>query len=563
MSRFNFALMLLILIPALQRGLAAQSTAKSEKRQPATVSGHVTLNGEPLEGVTVRLFPERMAASGDPRSPLEAATDEHGNYRITGIVAGSYQVSVLPNVFLITGGPTSNFQTKMLSVLEGEKVEGFDLALKRGGVITGRVTDSSGRPLSRQPIQLTKIGDDGKPQPLPFNHHGVGMTDDQGVYRITRLPDGRYLVSAGITQTGNMGTLIPRDAYYSQTFHPNVSDPSKARAVEISEDAEITGIDILIAEAKKTFDIKGRVVRAETGEPAEGIEIFYTLYRQEAGIIGPRSGPAKSNAEGEFLFQSVLPGKYAIYPQIGGEREYYCEPAICEITDGGIDGLEVKLQEGSSISGTVVIEGTNDPAVRAKLSQVSIGGFSKNQQSVVLPREGTRINADGSFRIAGLRPGRIYFSLGGDPKSGSFTIKRIERDGTPAQDGLEIGPAEQLSNVRVIVGHGELTLRGEVKVISGSLPPHIGIYINLIRLNESASGVPLGSSVDSRGQFMFQNLLPGDYEIRMVAINHQPGEPRDKALTKLIYNTRQKVSIGSNSQPAVTLVIDLSQKESQ
>jgi protocatechuate 3,4-dioxygenase beta subunit len=561
MSRLNFAFLLLILVPTLQRGPAAQSTVKSEKRQTATVSGQVILNGEPLSGVTVRLFPERMAVSGDPRSPVEAVTDEHGNYRVTGIVAGSYQVGVLPNEFLITGGPTSRLQTKMVSVSEGEKVEGFDLVLKRGGAITGRVTDSSGRPLSRLAIHLTRIGDDGKPQPFPFNHPGLRMTDEEGVYRITRLPDGRYLVSAGITETEKMGTQIPRAVHYPETFHPDVSDPSGARSVEITEGAEITGIDILIAETLKTFDIKGRVVKAETGEPVEGIEIFYMLYREGSGTAAPRAGHARSNSDGEFVFQSVLPGKYAIYPQVGGEREYFSEPAICEITDDGIDGVEVKLQQGGSISGTVVIEGAKDPAVMAKLSQINISGFSKDQKPPVIPREAARISADGSFRIPGLRPGRIYFSLGGNPKSGNFVIRRIERNGTLAQDGIEVGPGENLSNVRLIVGHGDITLRGEVKVISGFLPPHIGIYVNLYRKSESESGFHLGVDLDSRGQFMFQNLVPGDYEIRLISINFQRGEPLDKALTKLIYNTRQKVTIGADSQPTITIVIDLSQKE--
>jgi hypothetical protein len=562
MSRVNFALLLLLLIPALHRDLAAQSTIKVEKKRTATVSGQVTLNGEPLGGVTVRLFPERMSASGDPRSPLQAIADEEGMYRITGIIAGSYRVSILPDEFLITGGLHSDLRSKIVSVLEGEKVEGFDLVLKRGGIITGRVTDSGGRPLSRQMIELTRIGDDGKPQPLPFNHQALKMTDEQGVYRITRVPEGRYLVSSGITKAERMGTPISRDIYYPQTFHPNVSDPSQARAVEVSEGAEITGVDIFIAESRKTFDIKGRVVKAETGEPAEGIEIFYGLYREGGGVIGPRSRGARSNSEGEFQFQGLLPGKYALYPQIDADREYFSEPVICEITDGGIDGVEVKLQQGSSISGAIVIEGTNDQAIMTKLSQVRIGGFSKNQKPVILPREPARINADGSFRIAGLRPGSIYFSLVNDPKAGGFSIKRIERDGALVQDGIEIGPAENLSNVRLIVGHGNITLRGEVKVIGGSLPPHIGIYVNLNRINESESGSTLGAFVDGRGQFMFQNLIPGDYEVRLISSNFQPGEPRDKSLSQLIYRIKQKVSIGNNSQPTVTLVIDLGQKES-
>ncbi len=561
MTRMNLALLLLIFLTGPHRNGAAQSPVKSEKQPAATVSGRVILNGEPLSGVTIQLFPERMAASGDPRKRHQAIADEQGSYRITGIIAGSYHVSVFPNEFLITGGLPANQHARMLSVLEGENVEHFDLILKRGGVITGRVTDSSGRPLIRQAIELTRIGDDGKPQPHPLNHPAVKMTDEKGVYRITSLPEGRYLVSAGITRAVRMGTQISREAYYPQTFHPGVSDPSQAAIVGVSEGAETTGVDILIAEARKTYDIRGRVVRAETGEPAEGIEIFYSLHREGGGVVGPRSRGVKSNSDGEFLFQGLLPGKYALYPQLAADRYYFSEPVICEITESAVDGVEVKLLQGSSISGVVVIQGANDPAVLAKLSQMRIGAFSKNQQPIILPREPAGINADGSFRIGGVRPGRVYFSLVGGPNVGGFSIKRVEREGALISDGLEIGAAEDLSNVRVIVGYGNLTLRGEVKVISGALPPHVGIYVNLHPLNESESATALGANVDARGQFIFQNLIPGDYEVRLISVNLQPGERLDRSLSKLIYGVRQKITIGVASQPTVTLIIDISQKE--
>ncbi|HEY8460620.1 MAG TPA: carboxypeptidase-like regulatory domain-containing protein [Blastocatellia bacterium] len=99
-----------------------------------------------------------------------------------------------------------------------------------------------------------------------------------------------------------------------------------------------------------------------------------------------------------------------------------------------------------------------------------------------------------------------------------------------------------------------------MKVVGGNLPPHIGIYVNLFRISESESGPPMGVHVDARGQFIFQNIAPGDYEIRLISYNYQPGE-RSGSLSKLIYNARRKVTVGPNSQPTVTIVIDLSQKE--
>jgi hypothetical protein len=503
------------------------------------------------------------AAPGARPAPLQATADEQGRYRIAGIPAGDYRVNLRPDEYLIVGGLPYQMRGKLVSVAPGEKLEPFDIALKREGVITGRVTDASGRPLARQEIELTRIGDDGKPQPSPFNHSNGMVTDDQGVYRITLLPEGRYLVSAGITLSERNFAPIPGKVFYPQTYHPDVSDLSKARAVEVGEGAETAGVDIQIAGPLKTYDIKGRVVNGATGKPAEGIEISYSLRREDDRVLAPRSQGARSNAEGEFLLQGLLPGKYLLFPQFNAAKEYFSEPAQCEITGGGVDGVEVTLQPGASVSGTVDLEGLGDPAIRSKLSQSFIGGYNKDRRADVLPRMPERINPDGSFRVKGLRPGKTYFSLSRDPNSAGFTVKRVERDGTVLSDGLEIGPGENLSNIRVVVGYGNLTLRGEVKVVGGALPPHIGIYVNLNRINES--GGTLGAFVDTRGQFTYTNLSPGEYEIHLVTTNFQPGEPRDTALSKLIFNTRQKVTLAESAngtgQATVTLVIDLSQKE--
>jgi hypothetical protein len=395
------------------------------------------------------------------------------------------------------------------------------------------------------------------------------MTDEQGVYRIAMLPEGRYLVSAGMTEWARMTMRTGSSVYYPQTYHPGVRDPSKARVVEISEGAETAGVDILIAEAMKTYNIKGRVVNAQTGDPVEGAAIHYTGY--EMGVSSSR--PAKSNANGEFQFQGLLPGKYKIYPVTGGTNEYFIEPALCEITDGDVDRVEVKLHPGGSISGEVIIEGENDPlslAAQGKPSRILIGSVSKDTQGTVLQRKTTRVNADGSFHFAGLRPGKIYFYSGQDPFSSVFWIERVELGGQGERmimDGLEIGPGENVSNLRVTLSYGRIKLRGEVKIIGGDLPPHMGIYVNLYRRQKSEPGFAQQSFVDSRGQFAFSNLIPGEYEVWPGVTLFQSGKPGDDAISKLILNTRQKVSIGGDRSgsgtgaAAVTLVIDLSQKE--
>jgi hypothetical protein len=247
--------------------------------------------------------------------------------------------------------------------------------------------------------------------------------------------------------------------------------------------------------------------------------------------------------------------------------EYFGDPALCEITDGAVDGVEIKLGMGGSISGTVIIEGANDPlslTARAKPLQIHIKSPVKTPQGVAYEGAAARVNADGSFRLAPVRPGKAEFYT--DPSDDGFWLQRVELDGTIITDGLEIGPGENLSNVRVIVGNGSLKLRGEVKVIGGDLPPHIRISVDIHRVNVPGSGY-MQSSSDERGRFVFSNLIPGEYEIQVSPGWFAPAKPLDDATTRLILNTRQKISLGGagsgneSGEATVTLVIDLRRKE--
>ena len=113
---------------------------------------------------------------------------------------------------------------------DGETISDIDFTLVRGGVITGRVTNSEGKPLINERVQF-KLADELK------NNNSLGLkqirftTDDRGIYRIYGIPAGSYLVSAG-RPDGQLTLGAGSQFYYPQTFHPNVSDRKEAKAVE-------------------------------------------------------------------------------------------------------------------------------------------------------------------------------------------------------------------------------------------------------------------------------------------------------------------------------------------
>lgn len=555
MSHLRYVLFIQLLCWPL--ALAAQTSGAQSLT--ATISGQVRLNGEPQRGVAVVLRPERMTVPPGPQSVHQAQSDERGNYRITGIVAGAYNLSLLDPELVIVGGIATGLRGKLLNLTAGEQLEDADLELKRGGVITGRVTDTEGRPLRREQIELIKFKEDGQPQTSAFNHPMSKLTDEEGGYRISGLPEGRYLIAVGMAQQESKPFV--NYSAYPKTYHPGVADPAQARAIAVSPEAETTNVDIVVP-ARRTYEIHGRVVAAETGQPVGGIEILYRPIRGEERVnIGWRPAQERSKADGEFHIGGLPPGKYALYARAVGEAETVSEPVVCEIATSALEGINLSLSRGASLSGVVVLEGTESPAVLAKLAQNHIYANSKAKSALTPPKEPTKLREDGSFLIQGVPPGKVHLALVINPALGGFWVRRVERNGVAQPDGIEVGANEKVSNLRVVVGYSNLALRGEVKVIGGKLPPHYGIYVNANRVD----GTPpktIGANVDTRGQFRLENLLPGEYELRLVSLIYQPGEPRDPQLSKLIASIRQKVTVGKE-QPIITLVIDLSQRNNQ
>src|SRR4029434_7841943 len=98
-----------------------------------------------------------------------------------------------------------------------------------------------------------------------------------------------------------------------------------------------------------------------------------------------------------------------------------------------------------------VIEGTNDPAILSKLSQVEIQASVRSEElsapsgSLVKPGPG------GSFVIKALKAGLARFFVLYRPEMNKFSILRIERDGSPQREGVQLNAGEQVTGVRIVI----------------------------------------------------------------------------------------------------------------
>jgi hypothetical protein len=558
MRTFRFNLLLLVLVSISSLHLFAQTP---QKEATATIAGVVTLKGEPVRGVAITLQLQRPQTPVRTQ-PVPAKTDANGRFRITGLSAGQYMVGALAPGFVADGTPSYGFSGKTLNISEGEAIENLELTLKPGGVITGRVTDAKGEPVVEINVRLARVFEGGvsgpPPQPVIFDAY---RTDDRGVYRIFGLPAGKYKVSVGIPTRDSYFPSQNTRTFIPETFHPDTTDESQAGIVELEDGQEATGVDIKTAEAKRAYDISGRVVDANGGKPLAGLSLTISTYGKDGRLIGGGSSTAwRSEATGDFQFTGVRPGRHAVFiDNREGKSELYSEPTPVEVIDGDVSGVEIRAQPGASVNGTVVIEGTTDPAVLAKRSQVRLN-INTEPFTISGHSRTTRAKADGSFHFGGVPAGKFRFS--NYSRQLGLSLLRVERNGEQfINSTVEIRQGEQLTGIRVVLGYANAALRGQVKIVGGTLPDGVRLIVNLRRMGPTIYYQD-DTPVDERGRFFAPGLMPGDYELKLSY--SAPGPlPRESIaqILSAISKAKQTVSAANGATAEVPITIDLGQEK--
>ncbi len=223
-------------LPATTQGLEVVLRAE------ATISGHITCEGEPVAGRTVfcttRLIMVRTVESLRANVGLWAAktvSSEDGTYKLAQLSPGTHYLRVDPPEGLT--GPTIG----PITLEPGETVADVDVALTPGGLVTGTITQAdTGQPLAGIGVSVQRPDRSCHPQ-----------TDDDGIW-VARLLPGQYEVSCSI---GHDSVAVP------------VVEPQQ-RTVKVAEGKTIAGVDFVVY----PLSIQGQVLLPD-GDPAAGVDV--------------------------------------------------------------------------------------------------------------------------------------------------------------------------------------------------------------------------------------------------------------------------------------------------
>jgi hypothetical protein len=597
----------LILLPIALLGafsIADAQTSQIDNRpRTASISGRVTISGKGAANAKIAIT-EIKDGSGSASSVIPIAsqelyagenyvvlTDAEGRYRVANLPEGRYETQAMLKGFIKENSSPRDLLVESFSLTEGESRENVDFTLVRGGVITGRVTDADGHPLIARPILLQVVNRMGRKADAPGLREvadqqikaDMFQTDDRGVYRIYGLRVGRYLVSAGGDSNSPLALLPRPGGEYPRIWYPDATDEDHARIIEVKAGGEVTGVDIKLGDAKRSYEAAGRVIDDETGKPIAGSGIVCVKLKgaDDSAItagadIGKFVGKTKTDEQGNFRLVGLAPGQY----QLGlGDNEsfltgsgsyYYSDGTRVEIQGSDVADLEIRAKRGATISGVAVVEDA-DPSAKQALSQMMImaafsppgpNEVSENGIASTLSPVVSRIGSNGGFILKGVRPGKVTLEIVG-PDENRLNILRIERGGVYVSDGIVVTGREDITDVRVILGKGSGAIRGQVNVIGRALPEGFQMQVIADRVKDS---VPADFSstviVDNRGRFLIKGLLPGEWVLTLML--NPLSRPDLNSLNKVIPEpVIQKVILAKGQEAQVTMTLDLSEKNQE
>jgi hypothetical protein len=396
-----------------------------------------------------------------------------------------------------------------------------------GGVISGRLTDSSSQPQSGVSIGAFKVTYTYGQRRL-IQAGKTATTNDRGEYRLFWLSPGEYYIQAqGPAGKGAQASSIPALNYYPGTFESSMAVPVRMQIGQ--EQSQINFSPIwpsgVTISGTVTNNIPGGVARPN-GQVNRNVTAIYVqqwnsnLFNQLLLDPSRVMRPATNNSNvSTFEIRNVPPGTYDVYfvfrqgPLVSDNA---IGRAVIHVGTTDIPDIEVSIHSGVDLAGHVTITG-NDPSYTASpLSQMP--RFYINSAESLSPTlvglASTVINIDreNRFVLNHINEGRYYIVGGSDWPDAYVSDLRLGSHSFYSEGSFEIGNSTP-EPLEIVVNRNGGTIQGTV--VDGQRHPIAGAEVSLVPdlLSRANHLLYRWASSAADGSFSLRGIAPGSYKL--------------------------------------------------
>jgi protocatechuate 3,4-dioxygenase beta subunit len=493
--------------------------------------------------------------------PRNAVTDAQGGFEFTGLPPGTYRVQASSGQYQAgylgmsfggkrpIGGGSVDLGTP-IELTEGQAYDKVTIALPRGAVITGRVTDENGEAMARVQVYTMFY-----PTPAARGQRlgNSAQTDDLGQFRLFGLMPGDYVVAA----EARSNTFVPPNAPseseedrigFMTTFYPTAVDESSAQRVRTRAGSETPGVEIRMA-VGRLYRLSGLVTDSQ-GRPAA---------RASGSVIKGTPGGSMSNygfgtdEQGRFQMRNIAPGNYRVTVRQqmqragngqvapGSEPGEFASVPVNIASD--VEGLLIVTGPGVTITGQIVLEqGPASLPQGATNSPMRINATPadpENQIGIPTP-PGVTAAPDLTFTMKGMMG--EYVLRTGVPGQYLKAVMLGSEDITDTPREFKSG-----DRVTLVMTSRASTLEGSVTDDKGEPVTDAGILLfsedkASWRNNSSRTR---RSNVASNGRYRMLGLMPGRYFIAALPRDRMSG-PLDAAFFEQLAKEAGTVVVGED-----------------
>ena len=480
-----------------------------------TITGRIiTDDGSSLVKANISVSPAGKT-SLNVRPPI-VILDEEGNFRISGLEPNSYYITVsLPGY---------------ISVMQEDQGSGpyypgdsINFRLSKGGVISGRVTNSKGEPIVAAKVQAVRVEiiEGLLPKDVPANET---QTDDRGIYRIYGLRPGIYIVRVGGKASYQS---LPYDRYVP-TYYP-AGSRNQARTVTI-QSGEAPDINIQFL-GEHGHQISGEItgviqskapfspITVRLSNATDGGETVSTLIQTGRG-------------EHEFTLSGLSDGEYWLTAdrKYGDEDSVASSPSPITIKGADVTGLKLQLTPLSSVTGRITL---NEASIDKHTASCALERKPTLEKTIITMRRdqpggrellrllstsfaNSRPNLQGEFLLAGLEPGHYIFEVRLPEERWYInSITTLSRQSNNvASNSLTLKSGDRVTGLTIMISEGAAGIDGRAVSSNTKISSPSRLRVHLVPAEPEASDDLLRYAeltVTDGGKFKFNNIKPGRY----------------------------------------------------